>query len=92
MIDSRRFRCRVFETEKAAYLFFDVHHTVFYGTSFKVLMNGIAQSYMGMPIPKDYYYLMLKNARMQHLHLFMRKAASILRSVMTETIGFLSHR
>lgn len=60
MIDSRRFRCRVFETEKAAYLFFDVHHTVFYRTSFKVLMNGIAQSYMGMPIPKDYHYLMLK--------------------------------
>ncbi|MDY3088194.1 MAG: condensation domain-containing protein, partial [Oscillospiraceae bacterium] len=60
MIDSRLFRCRVFETEKAAYLFFDVHHTVFDGTSFKVLMNGIAQSYMGMPMPKDYYYLTLK--------------------------------
>ena len=60
MIDSRLFRCRVFETEKAAYMFFDIHHTVFDGTSFKVLMNGIAQSYMGMPIPKDYYYLTLK--------------------------------
>lgn len=60
MIDSRLFRCRVFETEKAAYMFFDVHHTVFDGTSFKVLMNGIAQSYMGLSIPKDYYYLTLK--------------------------------
>ena len=41
-------------------MFFDIHHTVFDGTSFKVLMNGIAQSYMGMPIPNDYYYLTLK--------------------------------
>ena len=60
MIGSRLFRCRVFETEKAAYMFFDVHHTIFDGTSFKVLMNGIAQSYMGMPVPQDYYYLTLK--------------------------------
>ena len=41
-------------------MFFDIHHTVFDGISFKVLMNGIAQSYMGMPIPNDYYYLTLK--------------------------------
>ena len=60
MIDSRLFRCRVFETEKSAYMFFDVHHTVFDGTSFKVLMKDIAQSYMGMPVPQDYYYLTLK--------------------------------
>lgn len=60
MINSRLFRCRIFETEKAAYLFFDVHHTVFDGTSFKVLMNSIAQSYMGMEVQPDYYYLVLK--------------------------------
>ena len=60
IINSRLFRCRIFETEKAAYLFFDVHHTIFDGTSFKVLMNSIAQAYMGMPAPPDYYYLMLK--------------------------------
>lgn len=41
-------------------MFFDVHHTVFDGTSFKVLMRDIAQSYMGMPVPQDYYYLALK--------------------------------
>lgn len=60
IINSRLFRCRIFETERAAYLFFDVHHTVFDGTSFKVLMNSIAQAYMGMPAQPDYYYLMLK--------------------------------
>lgn len=60
MIGSRLFRCRVFETEKAAYTFLDVHHTVFDGTSFKVLMKDIAQSYMGIPVPQDYYYLALK--------------------------------
>lgn len=60
LIDSRLFRCRVFETEKAAYIFFDVHHTVFDGTSFKVLMRSIAQAYAGVSIPQDYYYLALK--------------------------------
>ena len=60
MIDSRLFRCRVFETEKAAYLFFDVHHTVFDGTSFKVLMKNIDQSYSGLPIAVDSHYLALK--------------------------------
>lgn len=60
MIDSGLLRCRVFETEKAAYMFLDVHHTVFDGTSFKILMRDIAQSYMGMPVPQDYYYLALK--------------------------------
>lgn len=60
MIDSRLFRCRVFETEKAAYMFFDVHHTVFDGTSFKVLMKDIDQSYSGLPISVDCYYSALK--------------------------------
>lgn len=60
LIDSRLFRCRVFETEKAAYLFFDVHHTVFDGTSFRVFLDDVAQSYRGIPVPQDYYYLALK--------------------------------
>ncbi len=55
------YRCRVFETEKAGYVFFDVHHTVFDGTSFKVLMGNVGKAYMGMELDQDYYYLMLKN-------------------------------
>lgn len=61
MIGSRLFRCRVFETENAAYIFFDVHHTVFDGTSFRVLMKDIAQSYMGMPVSRDYYIHTVRN-------------------------------
>lgn len=60
MVDSRLFRCRVFQTEKAVYVFFDVHHTVFDGTSFKVFMKDISQSYSGLPVTADYYYLALK--------------------------------
>ena len=60
MVKSRMFRCRIFETENAIYLFFDVHHTVFDGTSFKVFMGSVAKAYLGMPMDKDYYYLMLK--------------------------------
>lgn len=59
IIDSRLYRCRIFETEKAGYVFFDVHHTVFDGTSMKVFMGNVAKTYMGMEPDKDYYYYML---------------------------------
>ena len=59
IIGGRLYRCRVFETEKAGYVFFDVHHTIFDGTSLKVFMGNIGKTYMGMMPDPDYYYLML---------------------------------
>ena len=59
IIGSRLYRCRLFETEKALYLFFDVHHTIFDGTSFKVLVGDIAKAVSGEELDTDYYYLML---------------------------------
>ena len=61
IIGGKLFRCRVFETEKAGYIYFDVHHSVFDGTSLKVFLGGVVKAYMGMPLNPDYYYLMLKN-------------------------------
>ena len=55
------YRCRVFETEKSGYVFFDVHHSVFDGTSMKVFMESIGKLFMGSEPDPDYYYLMLKN-------------------------------
>lgn len=60
MVGGKLYRCRIIETEKYGYLFFDVHHSLFDGTSLKVLMGNIGKAYMGMPMDKDYYYLMLK--------------------------------
>ena len=59
IIEGKLYRCRVFETEKCGYVFFDVHHTVFDGTSLKVFMGNIGKAYMGMMPDPDYYYLML---------------------------------
>lgn len=59
IIEGRLYRCRVFETEVSGYVFFDVHHTVFDGTSMKVFMNNIGKVYAGMLPDPDYYYLML---------------------------------
>ena len=52
-------RCRVFETEKAVYVFFDVHHSLFDGTSLKVFLGSIMNAYMGAELEKDYYYGLL---------------------------------
>ena len=54
-------RCRVFETEKNGYVFFDVHHTLFDGTSLKVFMGNVGKAYMGMQPEQDLYYLFLQN-------------------------------
>ena len=51
----------MFETEKNGYIFFDVHHTLFDGTSLKVFMGNVGKLYMGMLPDPDYYYLMLQN-------------------------------
>ncbi|MBQ7600275.1 MAG: AMP-binding protein [Clostridia bacterium] len=60
IVGGRLYRCRVFETEKAGYVFFDVHHSLFDGTSLKVFMGDVGKSYMGMDLDTDYYYLMLQ--------------------------------
>lgn len=54
-------RCRVFETEKYGYIFFDVHHTIFDGTSLKVFMQNVGKAYMGIQPEPDLYYLILQN-------------------------------
>ena len=54
-------RCRVFETEKNGYIFFDVHHTLFDGTSLKVFMQNVGKAYMGMQPDPDLYYRILQN-------------------------------
>lgn len=59
-VPHKLYRCRVFETEKAAYMFFDVHHSIFDGTSFKVFLATLMNAYIGMELDKDFYYLMLQ--------------------------------
>ena len=53
-------RCRVFETETAGYVFFDVHHTVFDGISFKVFIGNVMRAVTGAELVADNYYLMLQ--------------------------------
>ena len=76
MINAPLFRCRLFETEDAVYLFFDVHHIIFDGTSFKVFMNSVLQAYMDMPLEKDYYYLGLKKREQMEQTDFYRESGS----------------
>ena len=60
IVGGRMYRCRVFETEKAGYVFFDVHHSLFDGSSLKVFMGDVVNAYMDSDLTKDYYYLMLQ--------------------------------
>lgn len=59
LIDAKLYRCRIFDVEGQGYVFFDVHHTIFDGTSFQVLIGDIMKSIYGLPLEPDYYYVML---------------------------------
>lgn len=61
IIRSCLFRCRVFRTEKACYLFLDIHHTICDGTSYNVLLRDIDAAYGGQVFEKkDCYYELLR--------------------------------
>jgi len=60
ILNSRLYRAKLYETEKWGYMFFDVHHTLFDGTSSKILMQDIVKAYCDMPLETDYFYLTLK--------------------------------
>ena len=47
VFNSRLFRGGIYVTEKNAYLFMDVHHTVFDGTSSKVFFADVLKAYAG---------------------------------------------
>lgn len=63
IVDSPLYRCRIFETEKYGYLFLDVHHTLFDGTSGKVFFGDILKAYFGEELLPDYYYVNLKKRK-----------------------------
>lgn len=60
MVKQLMFRCRIFETEEAGYLFMDVHHSLFDGTSSKVFFGDILKAYFGQELEPDYYYVNLR--------------------------------
>ena len=71
LVNSRMYRCRIFKTEVAGYAFFDVHHSLFDGTSFKVFMANVVKNYMDMEVEKDYYYYLLdKRERDQEIDFY----------------------
>ena len=67
------FRCRLFETECAAYLFLDIHHMIFDGTSLNVFMNSVINAYLGTPLETDYYYLVLTKRKQMELTDFYKE-------------------
>ncbi len=65
MVNSMLFRARIFETEEAGYLFMDVHHTLFDGTSSKVFFGDVLKAYFDQPLEPDYYYYNIRRREKQ---------------------------
>ena len=65
LLGSHLYRSRVYETESGIYLFLDVHHMVFDGSSLRVLLEDIAAVYDGGKPRLDYYYLLLEKRQQE---------------------------
>ena len=74
LINAPLFRLRLFETENAVYLFFDVHHIIFDGTSLDILINNVINAYLCKPLEKDYYYLVLTRRKQVELTDFYQES------------------
>ena len=74
ILNSPLFRCRLFETEDAVYLFFDAHHSICDGTSLKVFLSNVFNAYAGTALEKDYYYLALTKREQMELTAFYQES------------------
>lgn len=63
LIGCHLYRCRLFRTEAALYLFLDIHHMLADGTSMKIMLRELSDRCLGdaepAPYAPDNYYLML---------------------------------
>ncbi|MCR5302900.1 MAG: AMP-binding protein [Lachnospiraceae bacterium] len=57
LLNSRLYRIRLFQTERAGYLYIDMHHSISDGTSIQILIRDICNAYEGKELEKDYYYM-----------------------------------
>ena len=57
--DCLLWRSRVFSAPSGTYVFFDVHHLIFDGTSYWLFMSNLQRCLSGMePVPDYYYYVL----------------------------------
>lgn len=58
--DCLLWRGRVFSAPSGNYIFFDVHHLIFDGTSYWLFMSNLQNCLSGMELGPDYYYYVLE--------------------------------
>lgn len=54
LLSDELFRFKIFKSPQAVYLFFDIHHIVFDGTSYTILMSEIDKLYRGEKIEAEF--------------------------------------
>ena len=62
MIGKPLLHAGLYQTEEAAYLFFDVHHIMSDGSAMQLLNEDIVRAFNGEPLPADTYYAYLYRA------------------------------
>ena len=66
IFNSPLLRVRMFQTDRYAYLFFDVHHLLMDGSSLSIVLADVVRAYKGEPLPKDYYCTYLATEERLH--------------------------
>ena len=63
IVNSSLIRLRLFDAPEAGYMFMDIHHTVFDGTSMKTFLASVLNAYAEQDLKPDYYYYVLASRR-----------------------------
>ena len=66
IFNSPLLRVRMFQSDRYAYLFFDVHHLLMDGSSLSIVLADVVRAYKGEPLPKDYYCTYLATEERLH--------------------------
>ena len=63
VFESHLHRKEIFKTESFTYLYLDIHHIISDGTSHKLLLKQIIDTYndININLPKDYYFIFVDN-------------------------------
>ncbi|MDO5435128.1 MAG: AMP-binding protein [Clostridia bacterium] len=78
LMNSLLYRAEIYRTEKASYFFFDVHHTLFDGTSYKVFLDDLEKALADPDAEpeKDYFYLELSREQQLRESSFLTETVS----------------
>ena len=90
--DCLLWRSRVFSAPSGNYIFFDVHHLIFDGTSYWLFMSNLQKCLSGKELEPDYYYYVIAQREKELNSSLYDEESHILKNIMQGRNGSVIFR